>query len=252
MIITEGIVIKERSVGEQDKFIDILTKEYGVVEAAVKGARKINGKSGSSTQLFAYSRFCLQLRKERYYLNSAEPICIFYNLRTGLKKLSLASYFAEVVNYSIERQSDNGEILRLMLNTLHYLENDLRPLDFLKSLFEIRLCTEIGIMPDIICCCECGAFESDKIIMKINDGNFCCHECCNQLADGSYPEDYILSEKALLHAVRHIVLSDFNKLYNFRVSDNIQSQLSEYAEKYLITHLEHNFKTLDFYKTAAQ
>ena len=30
MIITEGIVIKERSVGEQDKFIDILTKEYGV------------------------------------------------------------------------------------------------------------------------------------------------------------------------------------------------------------------------------
>ena len=44
----------------------------------------------------------------------------------------------------------------------------------------------------------------------------------------------------------------FNKLYNFRVSDNIQSQLSEYAEKYLITHLEHNFKTLDFYKTAAQ
>ena len=155
MIITEGIVIKERSVGEQDKFIDILTKEYGVVEAAVKGARKINGKSGSSTQLFAYSRFCLQLRKERYYLNSAEPICIFYNLRTGLKKLSLASYFAEVVNYSIERQNDNGEILRLMLNTLHYLENDLRPLDFLKSLFEIRLCTEIGIMPDIICCCEC-------------------------------------------------------------------------------------------------
>ena len=46
MIITEGIVIKERSVGEQDKFIDILTKEYGVVEAAVKGARKINGKRG--------------------------------------------------------------------------------------------------------------------------------------------------------------------------------------------------------------
>ena len=32
MIISEGIVLKERPVGEQDKFIDILTKESGVVD----------------------------------------------------------------------------------------------------------------------------------------------------------------------------------------------------------------------------
>ncbi|MBQ6212802.1 MAG: recombination protein O N-terminal domain-containing protein, partial [Ruminococcus sp.] len=30
MTTVEGIVLKERSVGEQDKFIDILTKESGV------------------------------------------------------------------------------------------------------------------------------------------------------------------------------------------------------------------------------
>ena len=59
MIILEGIVLKERSVGEQDKFIDILTKEKGVIEVSVKGAKKINGKTGGSAQLFAYSRFCL-------------------------------------------------------------------------------------------------------------------------------------------------------------------------------------------------
>ena len=49
MITAEGIVLKERSAGEQDKFIDILTKDRGVLELSVKGARKINGKSGSST-----------------------------------------------------------------------------------------------------------------------------------------------------------------------------------------------------------
>lgn len=48
MIILEGIVLKERSVGEQDKFIDILTKEKGVIEISAKGAKKINGKNGSS------------------------------------------------------------------------------------------------------------------------------------------------------------------------------------------------------------
>ena len=54
MITIEGIVLRERSVGEADKFIDILTRDRGVLEASVKGAKKINGKSGSSSQLFAY------------------------------------------------------------------------------------------------------------------------------------------------------------------------------------------------------
>lgn len=40
MITIDGIVLKERSVGEQDKFIDILTKEHGLLEISVKGAKK--------------------------------------------------------------------------------------------------------------------------------------------------------------------------------------------------------------------
>ena len=65
MTTLEGIVLKERTVGEQDKFIDVLTKEKGLIEISVRGARKINGKSSSSTQLFAYSRKCNVFRKSR-------------------------------------------------------------------------------------------------------------------------------------------------------------------------------------------
>lgn len=35
-----GIVIRERSVGEQDKFIDLLTADQGVLEVSVRGRRK--------------------------------------------------------------------------------------------------------------------------------------------------------------------------------------------------------------------
>lgn len=45
MLTIVGIVIKERPVGEQDKFIDVLTSNDGVIEITVKGARKINGKN---------------------------------------------------------------------------------------------------------------------------------------------------------------------------------------------------------------
>ena len=154
MITIEGIVLRERSVGEADKFIDILTRDRGVLEASVKGAKKINGKSGSSSQLFAYSRFCLDQRRNMLYLNSAEPLHIFYGLRDSLTKISLASYFSEVLRFCVIPEAQNNDILRLTLNCLHYLEKNERSEEFLKAVFELRLMSEIGFMPDIVACRE--------------------------------------------------------------------------------------------------
>lgn len=245
MITVEGIVLKERAVGEQDKFIDILTKESGVMEISVKGAKKINGKSASSTQLFAYSRFCIQQRKDRFYLNSAEPIHIFYDLRNSLSKLSLASYFADVLRFSIGQQTQNGDIMRLFLNTLHYLEKELRSEQILKSIFELRLMSEIGFMPNILACQECGSYEPDEVFFCINDGAFFCSGCF----DSSDSQDFFKIKLPVLNAIRHIVLVDFNRLFNFRLSDSLINSLSMISEEYLKAHLERNFPTLEFYKS---
>lgn len=245
MITVEGIVLKERSVGEQDKFIDILTKESGVLEVSVKGAKKINGKSGGSTQLFAYSRFCVQQRKDRYYLNSAEPIHIFYDLRSSLSKVSLASYFADVLRSCIEQQPQNSDIMRLFLNTLYYLEKDLRSESLLKCIFELRIMSEIGYMPAALACRECGRFEPEELYFSIEDGGFFCSECF----DGDVSRSFFKIKLPVLNAVRHIVLADFDRLFNFRVSDGVMERLSAITESYLKTHLERGFQTLDFYKS---
>lgn len=245
MITAEGIVLKERSVGEQDKFIDILTKESGVLEVSVKGARKINGKSGSSTQLFAYSRFCMNKRGERFYLNSAEPIHIFYDLRSSLTRLSLASYFAEVLRFCTVPEARNNDILRLFLNTLHFLEKGLREEKLLKAVFELRLMSEIGYMPDIVACRGCGIYEPEELFFCIDDGGFYCAECFG----GSEDNNYLKMKLPVLNAVRHIVLADFDRLFNFRASEKTMQTLAAAAESYLISHLERSFRTLDFYKS---
>lgn len=245
MITTEGIVLKERIVGEQDKFIDILTKESGILEISVKGARKINGKSGSSTQLFAYSRFCINQKGERFFLNSVEPIHIFYGLRSSLTKISLASYFAEVLRYCVDSEAYGGNITRLFLNTLYYMENDLRSEALLKSVFEFRLLSEIGYMPDIVACRGCGAFEPDEMLFSIDDGGFYCKEC----ASDANAEGCMRLKLPILKAMRHIVFSDHERLFNFRVSERAMTKLSAASENYLLSHLERNFRTLDFYKS---
>ena len=44
-------------------------------------------------------------------------------------------------------------------------------------------------------------------------------------------------------------MSDFDRLFHFRLSDPAQSALSILAERYTILHLERQFRTLDFYKS---
>lgn len=244
MRIINGIVIRQRDVGDNDKYVDILTAE-GVIEVLVKGVRKINSKTGSSSQLFAYSKFCINEKGERNILNSAEPIHIFYDLRNSLKKIALASYFADIIKYCVTDERRSSDVMRLFLNTLYFLEKDLRTYDFLKSLFELRFISEIGMMPDIVACTGCGSFESDKVYFSIKNSNFYCSDCF------LYTQNYDIIEGSLsfLRAVRHIVLSDFERLFNFRVSDNVQKKLSYFSERYIIHHLERKFNTLEFYKS---
>lgn len=245
MTIVEGIVLKERPVGEQDKFIDILTREKGIIELSVKGARKINGKSSSSTQLFAYSRFCYDKRGERLYLNSAEPLHIFYGIRNSLTALSLAGYFAEVLRFCVSERADSGNVLRLMLNSLHFLENGTRTEQLLKSIFELRLMSDIGFMPDVLACRECGTYEPDKLHFSVNEGYFLCDDCF----DVHGGDGFMTMNLPVLSAIRHIVLADFDRLFNFRLSEQSGDKLAEFSELYLTTHLEKNFKTLDFYRS---
>jgi DNA repair protein RecO (recombination protein O) len=55
--------------------------------------------------------------------------------------------------------------------------------------------------------------------------------------------------KTVLHAMRYIALSDFNKLFNFKISVKTQKELNAVTEKYILCQLNRSFKTLEFYKS---
>ena len=143
MEIYRGLVLAERSAGEQGKFIDVLTEHNTVQEIYVRGAKKNSSAGLSATQLFSYATFSVQKRRNQWYLDSAEPIRIFYRLRESLSRLSLAMYFGELIRLSVrEHQTpeENCFVMRLMLNTLHYLESGQRSEALLKPIF--------GVPPD--------------------------------------------------------------------------------------------------------
>ncbi len=54
---TEGLVIMEKSVGESDRLVTILSKREGVLRAFAQQAKRVKSSKLSATQLFSYSRF---------------------------------------------------------------------------------------------------------------------------------------------------------------------------------------------------
>ncbi len=246
LVTVNGIVIRERQSGDNDKFLDILTDKNGVVEVLAKGVKRLTSKNAAAAQLFAYSKFCLNMKNNRYYVESAEPIKIFYAIREDLEKLALASYFSEIISYAFTPdESGSEDILRLFLNVLHFLSEGKRENALLKSIFELRFMSESGQMPNLIGCVRCCTYLTDRMYFVIGNGTLYCENC--------FPSesgmDAVPVGAAVVHALRQIALTDMKQIFNFNLTGNSMKILSDISERYLLGHLGRHFKTLDFYKS---
>ena len=247
MLTVKGVVLTQRMVGEQDRFIEILTAEYGVIEVLVKGAAKISSKTGSGTQLFAYSEFCLNDKKKgARMLSSVSPIQIFYGLRSSVTAVALASYFSQVITFAVLPRAGIPEILRLMLNCLHFLSQKAPDELMLKAIFELRIASLLGFMPDVVMCRTCGKYLPETLYFSVVDGYFVCKEC---LRPSDEMQQLVEMPAGTLQAIRHITLSDFGKIFSFRLKDNCREPLFRFAESFLQYHIDRRFKTLEFYRT---
>lgn len=248
MFNTDGLVIKSNKYGESYRIIYVLTPEKGIITASSRISGKINSESSSGTQLFSYSSFSFNKRKDRYYVSSAKSLHIFYELRKNLEKLSLAEYFSELL---LECRNDrkNEEIFRLSLNTLYFLEKGTRQSpELLKSVFELRLLSLNGFTPDVLACRACGKYIPENPVFLIRGGCFYCAEHLPPENERQGDRLFLIS-KNTLHAIRYIVLSDLNKIFSFRVSLETEKELGKFSEEFARWQLSRKFPALEFYKS---
>ena len=239
-----GLVIREVPFGEADKLFDLLT-DSGIRTVRARSVRKPGSKYAAVTQVFSYGEFCLRQTGERFYLDSAVSIAMFYGLRQSLEKLALASYFAELIRKTATDQPQ-PQLLRLFLHCLHYLEQGTRETAQIKAVFELRLMTELGLMPDLVCCKGCMRYQPPEPVLRIAQADLSCSDCTEELTRDDMPVTL-----SALNAVRHAVYADAEKLFSFRVKGESLRQFSQYAERYLRHRLDTALPTLKFYHDLA-
>lgn len=232
-----GLIIKETNVGEGDKIITILTPEYGKIQAIANGARSYKSKFIAGCQLFCYTNFVLSKKKDWFRVTSAEPIENFFDLRTSLEKLSLATYFCDLLHEIVTDAHGTDEIIKLALNTFYILTKS-DNLTQIKATFELRLMCLSGFAPELVNCTVCGRKEGITSF-SISDGAVHCNNCERS--------GVILA--GTLSAMRHIALGDSKKLFSYEANSNVLAELSSIAENYALGHIGRDFRSLRYYLT---
>ena len=232
-------MIKENSIGDNDRLLTLFTRDSGVIRAFAVGAKSIKSRRGSATGLLSYSNFLLEKKGDTYKVIEATANKVFFGAGCDVVTLTVAQYFCELCAY-FEPHDDSAEpFLRLVLNSLYFLIDKKRDPALIKAITELRICCISGYAPSLVACDGCGKFEDKTMYFKLDDGMLFCEDCKK--------DNCVKLSRTVLDAMRHIVFSDINNLYAFDIPEKDAKALEKITEKYIVFQSEHRFSTLDFY-----
>ena len=234
-----GLVLREVKYKEADRILTVLTAE-GKMTVKAPGALRKNSKCAAATQQMTYAELTLYARVGHWQVREGVVLEGFEGLRTDLEKLSLAVYFAQVLEAVADEDASGPELLQLGLNSLYALSNDLQEHNVIKAIFELRLSCLAGYTPDLSGCMQCGD-DSAMLYFDMQQGGTVCGKCRSY---GLKPVS-----DACLAAMRHGAYAPAKRIYSFTLTGDGAEELEQLCEGYLLTMLDRRFSSLDYYKS---
>ncbi|MFA6947734.1 MAG: DNA repair protein RecO [Eubacteriales bacterium] len=254
----KALVVRETDVRDNDKFLTLLTAERGRLSVYAHGVHGIKSPYVNICVLASYNEFTIERRGERYTMKEAFQLEPFRALRDDLERFALAQYFCDVCSdVSVEGENES-DLLALTLNMLFALSATIKPPRQIKAAFELRCACILGVMPDLDACAGCGCTDSPVMYLDVMSGVIRCAQCrAKQPLEELFYEDgksVLTIELAppVLDAMRYVVYAGLKRLCAFIMPDDASMRdFAEVCEKYLTSHLERGYKTLDFYKAVS-
>lgn len=231
---TKGIIIAEHNMSDYDKMVTILTPN-GKIGCAAKGARKPKSSLMAATQFLCFGDYLLYQGASSYHVNSCEVIEVFYNLRTDLEKLTYASHITKIIGDVTDENQNTYKILQLFLNTLYVISETDKNLDFIISIFKLKLMCLLGFTPIIDKCKTCGEQEA-LVYFSFKDSGLKCEKC------GRQDKGAIQISEATVTAIKYIVMAPPKKLFSFNLSEEAQKELELVSKLYLNDKLDKEYR----------
>lgn len=195
---TKAVVMRTASMGESAKAATCFTRELGKISVAAAGAKKITGKFGGATQIFALSNMrIVKGRSNMYTLVGAEVIDSFYNITADYDVYNTACNITIKIMNVIQEELEDTELFDLYVFTLALLNKNIKKHEFVETVFYIKMLEISGWAPEL-----------------------------EELNDKGY-------KHATLRAIEYILENEIDKIYCFTISDDILTELKKVSDTLL-------------------
>ncbi len=241
-------------VGDYDKRLVILTKESGKVTAFAKGARKPNSALLACSQPFAFGEFTLFGGRSSYNIVAAEITNYFGELRDDFEGLCYGFYFSEFVDYLTKENNDEKDILKLLYQSLRVLAKKTIDPQLIRAVFELKIMALNGETPQVFGCVKCQKNSPGQVSMEeqqLTGRYYFSAECGGILCDScrGYDKNAININTSTLYTMQYIISKEIEKLYTFKVTEDVLRELQRCVKRYLDRYIDREFKSLEMLKT---
>lgn len=237
----EGIIISEMDYLESSKIVRIFTKEYGLISAIAKGAKKMKSNLRSTTSKLTYGYFHLYYKEDKLsILFDVDSIDSFRVIRTDLEKIAYASHICDLIGQVIKQNHDsffNQELYEPFVASLIKMNEGYDSM-IISNILEIKLLDYLGVMPVIDHCVLCHSKNSILTISSEKSG-YLCSNCRT--------DEPILNEK-VIKLIRLYYYVDIRKISKLDISDDVKNQINHFIHEYYQKHTGLYFKTKEFLK----
>ncbi|MEG4278695.1 DNA repair protein RecO [Microcoleus sp. MON1_C1] len=117
-----GINLKSAPIGESDRVLTVLTREFGLIRAVAPGVRKQRSTIGGRSELFVVNELLIAKGRSLDKITQADTVQSHPGLSRNLGKLAAAQYLAELAIASALSDEPQEELFLLLGEHLSRLE----------------------------------------------------------------------------------------------------------------------------------
>jgi len=238
---SEAIVLRTTRLGEADKIVSLLTRQWGRLRAVAAGARRPKSRWGALFEPMTHLRAWIFERENRDLLrmNSADLIESFFDMQKEYRIQVATNYLGEVTERLLPEREANERAFRLLVAVLKGLKVSgevNRPLGY----FDYWMLKLGGFLPDFERCHNCGRDMGQGAFYGPGSEGLVCRDCKPPAAASPLPKNDL----------RTMALACSQPLDKWlrteRVGDSIRVRL--FLEEVIRTHAERELVTVGMLK----